>query len=587
MVKDSNESFFPELSITVSVAVILFMTIARQLLSQVSLRNSREHLAHAQEIAEIGSWEWDVTRDRIERSEEDRRLYGMDETDRAPDTLVRSLEAIHPDDRERVESILRESLREGRSFAYEMRVARRDGDVRTLLVRGEVEIHGGRVTKVHGTRQDITERKRMEVQLQQQADHDPLTGLYNRRRFGEELDKALYHSARYSRPSALLMLDIDHFKLINDTRGHRAGDEALTMLARTILSRLRASDLVGRLGGDEFAIMLHEVGPDEALTIAEDIRVAIAAGQSDPPVRVTGGLLLYDGSNDLIADDALIAADIALYEAKENGKDRVQIYRGSASAAVTWVERIRSALTDGRFALFAQPMVDLHGGEAPYDELLIRMISEAGELISPGEFLPVAERFGLINEIDRWVTREGLHIAQLGNRVSINLSAHSIGDPRILDALREAVIAGLAPKHVIFEITESAAMRNMDEARTFAQALIELGCELALDDFGTGFGSFIYLKHLPAQYLKIDMEFVREMVFNDTDRQVVDSITKVAHSLGKQTIAEGVEDEATLDALREYGVDRAQGFFVGRPVRISPLMPFEQAVRRPLAKMEE
>ncbi|HWJ50658.1 MAG TPA: EAL domain-containing protein, partial [Solirubrobacteraceae bacterium] len=210
-----------------------------------------------------------------------------------------------------------------------------------------------------------------------------------------------------------------------------------------------------------------------------------------------------------------------------------------------------------------------------------------GELISPGEFLPVAERFGLMNEIDRWVTREGLHIAQLGNRVSINLSAHSIGDPRIIDALREAVIAGLAPKHVIFEITESAAMRNMDEARTFAQALVELGCELALDDFGTGFGSFIYLKHLPAHYLKIDMEFVREMVFNDTDRQVVDSITKVAHSLGKQTIAEGVEDQATLDALREYGVDRAQGFFVGRPVRVSPLMPFEQAVRRPLAKMEE
>jgi diguanylate cyclase (GGDEF)-like protein len=430
-------------------------------------------------------------------------------------------------------------------------------------------------------------QKIAQVQMQHQADHDPLTGLYNRRRFGEELDRALYHSSRYSHPSALLMLDIDHFKLINDTRGHRVGDEVLKALAQSISSRLRTSDLVGRLGGDEFAILLHEVGPDEALTIAEDIRMTIAARQTDPSVRVTAGLLLCDGSNELVADDALIAADIALYEAKEHGKGGVQIYRGSASAAVTWVERIRGALTEGRFALFAQPMVDLHGGDAPYDELLIRMISESGEMIQPGEFLPVAERFGLMNEIDRWVTREGLHIAQQGNRVSINLSAHSIGDPIILDELRAEIAAGLAPKHVIFEITESAAMRNMDEARAFAEALIELGCELALDDFGTGFGSFVYLKHLPARYLKIDMEFVREMVFNETDRQVVDSITKVAHSLGKQTIAEGVEDEATLVALREYGVDRAQGFFVGRPVRISPLTRFEQAQRRPLAKMEE
>jgi EAL domain-containing protein (putative c-di-GMP-specific phosphodiesterase class I) len=198
------------------------------------------------------------------------------------------------------------------------------------------------------------------------------------------------------------------------------------------------------------------------------------------------------------------------------------------------------------------------------------MISETGEVIAPGAFLPTAERFGLINEIDRWVTREGLSYAAAGRRVSINLSAQSIGDHRILDTLRAAVGNGVVPGDVMFEITETAAMHNMEDARLFAQAIIDLGCEVALDDFGTGFGSFTYLKHLPARYLKIDMEFVREMVFNETDREVVDSITKVAHSLGKLTIAEGVEDAATLQALRQYGVDRAQGFFIGRPRQLSP-----------------
>jgi diguanylate cyclase (GGDEF)-like protein len=434
--------------------------------------------------------------------------------------------------------------------------------------------------------QDIIERKRMEVQLQYQADHDPLTGLYNRRRFAEDLDLILRNASRYKRHGALLMLDLDDFKVFNDTRGHAAGDRALTTLGQAILDRVRAADVVGRLGGDEFAVVLPEADEQQALAVADDIRAGVAARDLDPAIRITVGLVQFDEHWDVAAEDALVAADIALYEAKEKGKDRVQVYHGAASAAFTWVQRIRTALAEERFVLYAQPMFDLHSDEITHSELLIRMISDDGELIAPGAFLPFAERFGLINQIDRWVVREGLVFALAGERVSINLSAHSIGDASILDALRAAISAGVDSRDVIFEITESAALRNMEEARVFTEALVALGCQVALDDFGTGFGSFTYLKHLPARYLKIDMEFVRDMIFNDTDRQVVDSITKIAHSLGMQTIAEGVEDAVTLQALRDYGVDRAQGFFIGRPQRISlPLAGRECVPEHRLAKI--
>jgi diguanylate cyclase (GGDEF)-like protein len=565
----ASRPFFPDMSIAIIAAALATLVVVRQMLSQASIRDSHAHLVQAQEIAQIGSWEWDVDRDLYVRSQVDLKLYGLD-TDTPPTTLAEALAPVHSDDRERVNALVSEVMRSGDPFACEFRVLRRDGEIRTMLTRGEVESHGGRATGIRGTHQDTTERKRMETRLQYQADHDPLTGLLNRRRFNEELGAVLLRSTRYRRPGALLMLDLDDFKVVNDTRGHAAGDQALQALAQAIRERVRAGDTVARIGGDEFAVILPEAQEHDALMVAEDIRTSVAAREVDARIAVTGGLVMFDGRRELSAANALIAADIALYEAKEAGKDRVQIYHGGATSAMLWVERIRTALKEENFVLFAQPILDLSSGEVTHSELLVRMISETGEVIAPGAFLPTAERFGLINEIDRWVTREGLSYAAAGRRVSINLSAQSIGDNRILDTLRTAVHDGVVPGDVMFEITETAAMHNMEDARLFAQAIIDLGCEVALDDFGTGFGSFTYLKHLPARYLKIDMEFVREMVFNDTDREVVDSITKVAHSLGKLTIAEGVEDAATLQALRQYGVDRAQGFFIGRPQRLSP-----------------
>lgn len=582
VVAESGQPFFPDISMSIILALTAVLAVLRQLLFQASLRRSRARLAHAQKIAQIGSWEWDVARDLIKRSAEDRRLYGLADRD-LPATRGESIAAIHPDDRERVDQLVEESLRIAKPFAYEMRIVRPDGEVRTLLTRGEVHAKAGRVTRVVGTHQDITERKQMEVQLRHQADHDPLTGLYNRRRLAAELDRVLGYACRYDRSGALLVLDLDNFKLLNDTRGHVAGDTALKALGQAIRGRVRAFDIVARLGGDEFVVVLPEVDEAQALAIAEDIRQNVAERDIDSLISISGGIVMFGGERELIADDILIAADIALYEAKERGKDQVCVYRGSAGAAMLWVDRVRTALNDGRFVLFGQPIVDLRTGVIAHNELLIRMISDDGDIIPPSAFLPTAERFGLINDIDRWVTREGLRLAREGERVSINLAARSIGDEQILAMVRGAIADGLAPADVMFEITETGAMRNMDEARAFTEALTSLGCHVALDDFGTGFGSFTYLKHLPARYLKIDMEFVREMVSNITDRQVVESITKVAHSLGKLTIAEGVEDAATLEVLRDYGVDRAQGFFVGRPKRISPPTRFEQTGSRQLA----
>jgi diguanylate cyclase (GGDEF)-like protein len=428
-------------------------------------------------------------------------------------------------------------------------------------------------------------RRRLQAQLSYQADHDLLTGLLNRRRFAEELERVLRYAARYRRSGALLILDIDNLKLVNDLHGHAAGDEAVKLVADVIRTRTRSTDIAGRLGGDELAIVLHEAGEREALHVTDELRLGLEQLAVDPPLRASVGVALFDSDQKLVADDLLTAADIALYDAKQAGDRQPRVYHGDTAAALKWVQRIRSALSEERFVLYAQPIVSLHehreGSSEPHErelrrELLVRMLSDDGDAIPPSAFIPTAKRFGLITEIDRWVTAQGLALAAAGERVNINLSAHSMDDGGILEQVRSAVRAGLAPGHVVFELTETATMANMQDARVFSQRLKDLGCDVALDDFGTGFGSFSYLKHLPARYLKIDIEFVRNLVSSVTDQHVVRAITDVGHSLGKLIVAEGIEDASTLQVLREYGVDYAQGYYLGAPERITPATRWER-----------
>jgi diguanylate cyclase (GGDEF)-like protein/PAS domain S-box-containing protein len=493
------------------------------------------------------------------------RLYGYSAME-AVDQDAPSFLARDPSEREQLVARAAEGDRHSQVESQDLS---KDGRVIDVSVTDSaIRDAEGLVVGVSRIARDIGGRKRMERELQYLADHDWLTDLNNRRRLIPALDACLAYTARYARAGAVLVLDIDNFKFVNEGEGHLEGDRTLQSVAEVLKTRTRATDIVARLGGDEFAIVLPEATEQEALKVASDVRSLLCERPSGP-IKVSIGISLFTPEQQISADDALGAADVAQYEAKELGGDQARVFNRRAGGALTWVERIRAALAEDRFVLYAQPIVDLGSGLVAWHELLIRMLSEDGEVIAPGDFLPTAERFGLIVEIDRWVTEHALRLAIDGERVTINLAGPSIGDERVLGLVREALADGLNPANVIFEVTETAAMSNFEKAERFAETLSDIGCSLALDDFGTGFGSFTYLKYVNARYLKIDLEFVRHLVSNDTDQKVVKSIVDIAHSLDKKTIAEGVEDAGTLTALKERGVDFAQGFYLGRPKPLS------------------
>jgi diguanylate cyclase (GGDEF)-like protein/PAS domain S-box-containing protein len=442
--------------------------------------------------------------------------------------------------------------------------------------------------------QDVTERRRFEHELRHLADHDPLTGLYNRRRFEQELDRQVSEVARYGPRGALLVLDLDHFKYVNDALGHHAGDELILSVAATLRARLRDSDILARLGGDEFAVLLPNVDERGALRVADDLVHAIrdeaSVGSTSGQRRVTtsvGVAPLRAGG--MTGEELLIAADLAMYDAKEAGRDRFAVVSGDAArpdrvrARVSWLERIRDALADDRLVLHAQPIRNLRTGEIGHHELLLRMLGDDGELIPPAAFLPLAERFGLTPEIDRWVTERAIELlaADPGGdqALEVNLAGPSLNDTKLLRLIEsELARQHVDPCRLIFEVTETAAVANIPLARRFAERLMALGCRFALDDFGAGFGSFYYLKHLPFDYLKIDGEFVSGCLANRTDQLVIEAVVRIARGLGKETIAEFVETPELEAFLREQGIDYAQGFHIGRPIPIVQPHWREQAV---------
>jgi len=442
--------------------------------------------------------------------------------------------------------------------------------------------------------EDIHERKTYESRLQFLADHDPLTGLFNRRRFVEELSQQMARDSRYGGTSTVLLVDLDNFKYINDSLGHAAGDRILEIVARALRLRLRDSDVIGRLGGDEFAVLLPGADHTQASGVAATLLAGIRnsevqhAGQR---VRTTGSIGIAI-SGEAEAEDLLSNADLALYAAKDAGRNTFVVYdpRGPQAERTRnrfrWLDRIRDALEHDLFVLQAQPIVDLNSGALCGCELLLRM-QEGNRLVPPGTFLPIAERHGLANPIDRLVITHAIEIAASYHQLppfrwEINLSADSLGDTDLPDLIdRELDRTGVLAKSLAFEITETAAITSLDLAQTFAARINETGCQVALDDFGAGYGSFYYLKHLPFTYLKIDGEFIRQLSTNTTDQVIVQAIVTAAHRLGKRTIAEYVEDADTQELLRTYLVDEAQGYFVGRPADPQQLALFAPPQRLP------
>lgn len=433
---------------------------------------------------------------------------------------------------------------------------------------------------------DITDRDRFESELLYLADHDVLTGLFNRRRFEQDVGRRVAYAARYGTGGAVLMLDLDDFKDVNDTLGHRAGDELIKEIAELLRSRLRSTDSIARLGGDEFAVLLPEADVEDARATAQALLEAVRRHRSSFQGRQVGvtasiGIALVNDIVDGGEDEPLGRADVAMYEAKESGRDRYAVYvskshRDGTEAMVTVVGRVRRALEHDLLQVYCQPILDLRSERVSQYELLLRMVDESGQVLPPRAFLGAAERYGLMTEIDRWVTDQAIGLVAErerrgeGLQLEVNLSAKSLGDPLFPGWIEQRLEnAGIDAASLIFEITETAAIANMDEAKNFVNRLTSLGCRFALDDFGAGFGSFHYVKYLPVDYVKIDGDFVRNLVDSGTDQSVVQAIVQLARGLGKRTIAEFVEDEATVELLREYGVDYAQGYHVGRPEPVS------------------
>jgi diguanylate cyclase (GGDEF)-like protein len=403
------------------------------------------------------------------------------------------------------------------------------------------------------------------TQLPQQVELDPLTGLYNRSRFDQLLTAYLEHEWPPGlRPNALLLIDVDGFRFVNDSLGHQSGDQLLREIAARLRQEARESDLLARVGGDEFALLVHQASHEEALAVANRLIEAIKTG-TGARTGVSIGIAMFDQSAKVDGRELLIAADIALFQAKEAGRGQAVVYTGKRGDSLTWIERIREAIAEQRLIVYSQPIVELQHGKVDREELLVRMLDPEGNVIPPGQFLPVAERFGAIEEIDRMVLAKAIELAGQSCSLAVNLSGPSLSSQALLLDVAEAIAGGVDSSWLNFEITETAAVANLGQAKRFARALTDLGCKLGLDDFGTGFSSFSYLKHLPVSYVKIDIEFIKDVRRGAFDQRVVAAVVDIAHTLGIETVAEGVEDAQTLAILQGLGVDYAQGFHFSHP----------------------
>ncbi|BBP60757.1 EAL domain-containing protein [Pseudomonas sp. St316] len=466
-------------------------------------------------------------------------------------------------------------------------IQRLDGSTVSVTLVGAPIRHAGKVSGAVLVLHDMTQERQYIANLSWQATHDALTGLANRREFEYRLEQALYNLTRQIGRHALMFLDLDQFKLVNDTCGHAAGDELLRHICALLQSGLRENDTLARLGGDEFGILLENCSPEAAEKIAEVLRQTVQnlhfVWKGRPFVTTVSIGLVHIAQTPTTLEASLRAADMACYMAKEKGRNRVQVYHADDSelslrfGEMAWVQRLHMALEENRFCLYAQEIAALgpgdHGGG--HIEILLRLHDEAGRMILPDSFIPAAERYGLMTSLDRWVVenvfkiiRQCLNDSRQGPMAmcAINLSGTTIGDQAFLDFLRKQFAAySIPPEMICFEITETSAISNLGSAIRFINELKSLGCYFSLDDFCAGMSSFAYLKHLPVDFLKIDGSFVKDMLDDPINRAMVEVINHIGHVMGKRTIAEFVETAQIEQALLEIGVDYAQGYVIERP----------------------
>jgi diguanylate cyclase (GGDEF)-like protein/PAS domain S-box-containing protein len=492
-------------------------------------------------------------------------------------------------------------LQEGRvvTLADNVVLVARDGS--TIAIQDSaapIQDRNGQVVGAVMVFHDVRQERQLHRRLAYLASHDPLTGFINRRELEERLSTVLAAvKAEPARAAALLYMDLDQFKVVNDTCGHSAGDLLLRQLGDVLRERVPKSGALARLGGDEFAVLLSDHTMAAATAIAESLREAIAAFRfswrdNALQVGVSIGIVPVEAESETVAT-LMSAADVACYVAKDLGRNRIHVYEEGDAAErhqeMQWVARINKALEEERFELYYQPIVPIGGGEGhwPHYELLLRLRDERGEIVAPTAFIPAAERYNLMPGLDRWVISHTLEtLAYRGAAgttpymLAINLSGTSLNDARFLDfVLDELTAAAVVPGAICFEITETAAIANLDRVISFMRALKARGCRFSLDDFGTGLSSLTYLKNLPVDYVKIDGQFVRNVLRDGADECVVESIARMARAFKIQAIAERVESRDVMKRLGELGVSFAQGYFIAVPQPVSEL-PVRSSARK-------
>jgi diguanylate cyclase (GGDEF)-like protein/PAS domain S-box-containing protein len=445
------------------------------------------------------------------------------------------------------------------------------------------------ITHYVSIQEDVTSARELTDKLSYQADHDPLTGLINRQAFERRLERVLQTAKENDSEHALCYLDLDQFKIVNDSCSHAAGDELLRQLSKELSKTIRHRDTLGRLGGDEFAVLMEHCSLQQAKRTAEKILTRVSQfhfGWENKSFRigVSIGLVPVSSQSGSIGD-LLKQADIACYAAKDAGRNRIHVFLQDDKfmqhhhGEMDWVSKINHALENSLFILYAQSINALRPGLDPHYEILIRMLGDDGQIIAPGAFLPAAERYHLSKKIDQWVIhntfvwiKENPDKYQENTVFSINLSGQNLGDKLLLEFIyNEFSITCINFKNICFEITETAAILNLSTASDFILSLKNAGCKFAIDDFGSGLSSFDYLKRLPVDYLKIDGIFVKDIIEDPVDLALVKSINEIGHVMGKQTIAEFVENQQILDELKKIGVDFAQGYHLDKPKPLSEL----------------